>query len=118
MVMRAQAGLAFILAAVGDRGGVSSIHRGPRVGFQTDGEAVADGRGVLVEWAHDPELRPSILPAVADAIRELQMAHQAERRRHAVIEGLGAGHVVTTDGDVAEHRSLLSLELRQDAAGA
>ena len=45
MVMRAQAGLALVLAAVGDRRGIGGVDRRPRVGVEANGDAIADGRG-------------------------------------------------------------------------
>src|SRR5205085_4698651 len=74
-----------------------------RVGLEADRDAVAGGGHLLVERAQDPELRPAARAAVADALRELHVTHQAERLGHAVVEALGLGDVVAADGEVAEH---------------
>src|SRR5580765_3209264 len=68
MIVRPQAGLALVLAAVGDRGRVGGVNRRPGVGLEPDGDAVADARCLLVERAHDPELRPPALAGVAQAV--------------------------------------------------
>src|SRR4051812_33413308 len=104
MIVRPQAGLALVLAAVGDRRCVGCVDRRTRVGFEADRDAVADARRLLVERAHDPELRPTALAAIAEAaVTGTLVQHKAKRLGCGVVERLGPGDVVAADRYVTEH---------------
>src|ERR1041385_623745 len=117
MIVLSDAGRTFILAAGLKCRSVSGIDRRAIVGIQADSDAVAHARRLLVQRPDDPEPRPVAGAAVTDPIGIVGLSHQAERRGHAVIKGLGLGDVVGADGDVAEHVSSQARE-DQDAAGA
>ena len=103
MVVRANAGRAFIRAADGARRLMGVVDRAATGRLETDGDAVADRGRFLVERAQDPELRPSAGRPVADGIGIVHVAHQAERLQKRIVEGLGLAHVVAADRDVTEH---------------
>src|SRR5579883_266143 len=107
MIVLAQARLAFVLAAGGDGGGVGGIDGRPVACFQSDGDAVAHGRRLLVERCDDPQLRSPARAAVARGLGIVGEPGEAQGLAHPVVEGLGASDVVGAHGNVAEHDLLL-----------
>src|SRR5471032_3272220 len=106
MIVRAQAGLAFVVAAGRHHGGIGGVDRFAVRCFQADRDAVAHGRRLLVERPHDPELRTAAGETVARRLGIVGVAHHAERLAERVVEALGLGDVVAADRDVTEHGSL------------
>src|SRR5207244_643374 len=76
MIVLAQTRRAFVLAAGFDGRGVRRIDRRAVLGLETDCDAVADASRLLVERAHDPQLRPAAGAAVTHRLGIVGVAHQ------------------------------------------